>query len=41
LVHHTTTGKRYQMTRKYTRWPENIPDDQKIFQMTRKYPKAH
>jgi hypothetical protein len=27
------------MTTKYTKWPQNIPNDQKIYQMTTKYTK--
>jgi hypothetical protein len=27
------------MTTKYTKWPQNIPNDHKIYQMTTKYNK--
>jgi hypothetical protein len=33
------TGKIYQMTLKYTQWPQNIPNYLKIYQMTLKYAK--
>jgi hypothetical protein len=29
--------KIYQMTTKYTKWPQNIPNDHKIYQMITKY----
>jgi hypothetical protein len=32
-VQHTKTGKIYQITRKHTKWPQNIPDGRKIDQM--------
>jgi hypothetical protein len=32
-------GTRYQNGEKYTKWPQNIPNDLKIYQMTTKYTK--
>jgi hypothetical protein len=29
----------YQMTTKYTKWPQNIPNNHKVYQMTTKYTK--
>jgi hypothetical protein len=31
--------KTYQMTAKYTKWPQNLPNGHKIYQMTAKYTK--
>jgi hypothetical protein len=33
MVHHTKTGKIYQITIKHTKWPQNIPNSYKIDQM--------
>jgi hypothetical protein len=33
MVQHTKTGKIYQITIKYTKWPQNIPTNHKIDQM--------
>jgi hypothetical protein len=33
LVQHTKAGKTYQITIKYTKWPENIPNGRKIYPM--------
>jgi hypothetical protein len=37
LVHDTETGKMYQMVLKYSKWPLNIPNGPKIFQMAIKH----
>jgi hypothetical protein len=37
LAQHTKTGKIYQRFTKYTKWPHNIPNDRKIFQMIIKF----
>jgi hypothetical protein len=40
LVQHTKTGKIYQITTKYTKWSQNIPNDRKIDQMAIQYTKS-
>jgi hypothetical protein len=32
LAQHTKTGKMYQMTIKYTKWPHNTPNGHKMYQ---------
>jgi hypothetical protein len=36
LVKHTKIGKIYKITIKNTKWPQNIPNGHKIYQMTLK-----
>jgi hypothetical protein len=33
-VKHTKTGKIYQRTTTYTKWPKHLPNCHKIFEMT-------
>jgi hypothetical protein len=39
LVKHTKTGKIFQITQNFNKWPLKIPNRHKIYQMTIKYAK--
>jgi hypothetical protein len=41
LLQYTRTEKGYQMTIKYTKWPQNIQNGHKIYQMATKYTKSN
>jgi hypothetical protein len=38
LVQHIRTGKNIQMTIKYAKWPQNIPNGRKIDQLVKNVP---
>jgi hypothetical protein len=40
LIQHTRTGKIYQMTTRYTKSPQDIPNDHEIYQITSRYAKS-